>query len=107
MVLDGPRGSLASLRCRSTGLPAEHRGDGRAAEAERLEGLARLHAVVEIAPVADDRERPEGVADPDHRLPGELRVAGAEVDVVRDEPFAARGECEASLRADDRIPVVD
>ena len=39
-------------------------------------------------------------------LPGEIRVAGADVEVVRNEPLAAGADADAALDADDGIPVL-
>ena len=50
--------------------------------------------------------RPTGtIADPAHGLPGELRLAGADVQVIRREPLAIGTQRDPALDADDAVPV--
>src|SRR5512143_31471 len=84
-------------------LPAEHRRDPRPAEVHAFDRLARLHLVVNVAPRGEYVAPAERVADASHRLPGELRLARSNIDVVRDEPPRS-GEARTPPQADDRVP---
>src|SRR5688572_13750514 len=72
--------------------PAEHDGNRRTAEVEVLDRAAGLELVVEIAPSPNDVAPAERVAEARHRLPSQLGIAGAHIEVVGDEPAAIVSE---------------
>ena len=115
--LHGAEASVAGRRARGPGscasarapprrdLQLERHADERAVHGHALQCLAGLELVVEVAVGGEHRTPVELVAHTAVDLPGELGLAGADVDVVRQEPLALGAEVVAALEADDGVPV--
>src|SRR5208282_1915262 len=67
-------------------LPAERGGDLGPAQAQVLDRLARFVGVVDVAPRGADLAPVKHIAESSVRLPGELRLTGANIGVKGYEP---------------------
>src|SRR5437762_1255363 len=90
----------------ASSLPVKRDAHQRPGHFEIVDLAARLEVVIEIAPRGDHLAPGVRVADAHESLPREIRVARADVEVVRNEPFAAPAEADPSLDADDGVPVL-
>src|SRR4030095_6140321 len=86
--------------------PAEHARDQSSVEVERLDGLARLHVVVEIAPRGEHIAPAERISKTNHRLPGEIRFASPDVEVIGRKPLASFAESDPASYTNDCVPVL-
>src|SRR5688572_20535239 len=86
------------------GLPAERGARRRSTDGQVLDAAARAEIVVEVPPGHAQVSPAKGVTHPEHRLQGDIRIAGAHIEVVRHQPLLIRAQPELAFEADDDIP---
>src|SRR5262245_8654031 len=84
-------------------LETEGDTDRGPAQVEVREQRVALHVVIEIAVGAEHLAALRREADAERRLRRAIGVAGADVDVVRQEPAAGVAEGDLALHAEDRV----
>src|SRR5262249_29707373 len=97
-------------RCHAAPEGPRELGDSEAeGDAERRtihrEARAVVELIVDVCPDPEHLAPVEGIADTRDALPGEVRLAGADIDVEGREPGVAFTEHESPLDADDAVPV--
>src|SRR5215472_8356785 len=84
----------------------ERRAERRTVQLQRRASIV-IELVIDVAPHADQLAPAEGVAKARVPLIRVVRLAGADIRVVRQEPLTAVAEPDSAFRAEDTVPIID